>query len=112
MKNLSQLTITLGFSIACTLSLIAPGLAQYQSPENDNYQSNEKDSLSGDSTLGVNPLDLIHNSNLSTGRNAQEFSEESGAQIETSAEEFRRLQQERMLQQNNTTPESTPEVGQ
>ena len=109
MKNpLSQIALTLGLGVACTLSIITPSLAQYQQETNDaNFQSNEKDSLYGDSTLGVNPMDLIHNYNLSVGRNAEEFREESGTQIQNSAEEFRRMQQEQILQQYNTTPDAT-----
>ena len=112
-KLLSQLTITLGLGVACGFSLAAPGLAQYQQiPEDSNYQSNEQDSLYGNSTLGVNPMDLIHNYNLSVGRSAAEFSQESQMQIQDSAAEFKRLQQEQMLQQYNTTPQSVDNSGQ
>lgn len=109
MKNqLSQLTIALGLSIACTFSLIIPSLAQSQNSDDDVYQSNEKDTMSG-GIGGFDPIDLIHNANLSTGRNADEFSEESQTQIKDSAAEFRRIQQERM-QEQNTVPESTEET--
>ena len=107
MKNYSRLTITL-VGIACSLSLINPALAQYKDQEGGAYQSNEEDPMSG--TLGgIDPVDLIHNANLSTGRSAEEFNEDSQLQIQNSAEEFRRLQQERMLQQNSTT-ESTEDA--
>lgn len=112
MKNpLSQLTITLGLGIACTFSLITPSLAQSSSQQDNSYQSNEQDSLYGDSTLGIDPIQLMHNYNLGVGRSAEEFSEESSTQIQNSAEEFRRLQQERMLQQHNNTPEATEDTG-
>ena len=111
-KLLSQLTISLGLGVASILSLTNPSLAQYQQiPDDSNYQSNEQDSLYGNSTLGVNPMDLIHNYNLSVGRNAEEFNQESQVQIQDSAAEFKRLQREKMLQQYNTTPqqiENTP----
>ena len=104
---LSKASITLGLSIACTLSLITPTLAQ-DNDQNGNYQSNEKDSMSG--TLGgIDPIDLIHNANLSNGRSSEEFNKDSQTQIQNSAEEFRRLQQERM-QQDNSTPASTEDA--
>ena len=104
---LSRASIILGLSIACTLSLMSPTFAQYRDQEDGAYQSNEEDPMSG--TLGgIDPIDLIHNANLSTGRSAEEFNQDSQTQIENSAEEFRRLQQERM-QQDNSAPASTEE---
>ena len=106
---LSKSSIILGLSIACTFSLVTPSFAQYKDQEDGAYQSNEEDPMSG--TLGgIDPIDLIHNANLSTGRNAEEFNQDSQLQIENSAEEFRRLQQERMLQQNNSVPASTEDA--
>lgn len=106
MKNYSYLTIT-AIGIACTF-LVTPTLAQNRDAEGGAYQSNEENPMSG--TLGgIDPIDLIHNANLSTGRNAEEFNQDSRLQIQNSAEEFRRLQQERMLQQNSA-PESTEET--
>lgn len=107
MKNFrSQLTIT-AIGIACTF-LVTPALAQDRDGEDSGYQSNEENPMSG--TLGgIDPIDLIHNANLSTGRSAEEFNQDSQLQIQNSAEEFRRLQQERMLQQNSA-PESTEET--
>ena len=109
MKNyLSRLTITLGLGVACSFGLMMPVFAQ-SNDQNDNFQSNEKDPMSG--TLGgIDPIDIIHNANLSTGRSAEEFNQDSQLQIQNSAEEFRRLQQERMLQQNNSASESSAET--
>lgn len=105
---LSKSSIILGLGIACTFSLITPSLAQYKDQEDGAYQSNEEDPMSG--TLGgIDPIDLIHNANLSTGRNAEEFNQDTQLQIQNSAEEFRRLQQERM-QQDNSTPASTEDA--
>lgn len=108
-KQLSLLA-SVGLGLACTLTFANPVKAQTSDPNTINQQSNEKDGLYGDSTLGVNPMDLIHNLNLRVGRSAEEFREASGTQIQDSAAEFRRLQQERMLQQYNNTPEVTPEA--
>ncbi len=105
MKNqLSQITIcviTLGLGVTVALGVNSPARSQYVAP-NDNdqdYQSGEKDSLYGDGITGINPMDLIHRANLSGGLSSDEFSEQSQGQIQDSAVEFKRLQQERMLQQ-------------
>jgi predicted outer membrane lipoprotein len=104
------IALGLGFGLACTFGLITPELAQSQNTDDEDvYQDNEKDTMSG-SLGGINPIDLIHDANLSTGRNAEEFNTDSQIQIEDSAAEFRRLQQERMQQQYNTGPEPTEET--
>ncbi len=110
MSKQISLLASLGLGLACTLALASPITAQISDPNQINPQSNEKDGLFGDSTLGVNPLDLIHNLNLRVGQSAQEFNESSGTQIQDSAAEFRRLQQERILQQYNNTPETATET--
>ena len=110
MKVLSKIAVTLGLGLSCTLGLIVPSIAQTASSTNDSYQSNEQDAMYGNSTLGIDPIDLIHNYNLRVGRSAEEFNEESGTQIQNSAEEFRRLQQERMMEQYDTTPQTTEEI--
>ena len=106
-----RLTLSVSLGIVFSSSLIAPAMAQYRNQEDSGYQSNEENPMSG--TLGgIDPIDLIHNANLSNGRSAEEFDQDSQQQIQNSAEEFRRLQRERMLQQHNneskTLEETTP----
>ena len=100
MKNLlSQITISLGLGVAVALGVTSPARSQYVDPNDQGYQSGEKDALYGDGLTGINPLDLIHRANLSGGLSADEFSEQSQGQIEDSAAEYKRLQQEKILQQ-------------
>ncbi|MEO1004350.1 MAG: hypothetical protein AAFW67_00595 [Cyanobacteria bacterium J06638_38] len=84
------LTVTLGIGFSLS--------AQAQSGvDNEGYQSNEKNGLEG--TGGLNPLDLIHRSQQLGRRSASEFEEESRGQINNSAADFKRLQQQRLLEQ-------------
>ena len=103
-----KLITVLGLTIPLAFGTCSLASAQSSTFDGANDQSNEKDGLFGDSTLGINPLDLIHEYNLRNGRSSTEFSEESGTQIQDSAAEFRRLQQERILEQNKVNSE-TPE---
>ena len=105
-NSIVKLITVIGISIPITLCVGNVANAQSSTFDDANLQSNEKDSLTGDSTLGINPLDLIHQYNLRNGRSSAEFNEESGSQIQDSASEFRRLQQERILEQNKVNSES------
>ena len=81
------LTLGVGFSIS----------AKAQSGVDDQgYQSNEQNGLEGSG--GLNPLDLIHRSQQFGRRSASEFEEESSGQINNSAADFKRLQQQRLLE--------------
>jgi hypothetical protein len=112
MKNyFFQLTITLslGFTLALVSGFGQSSLAEYKTPENDGYQSNEQDSFYGSGGTGFNPLELIHRANLNNGRSLEEFNSDSQLHLENSASEFKRLQQERLLQQQQQSiPESNP----
>lgn len=100
MKNqLSQIAISLGLGITVALGVKSPARSQYVDPNDQGYQSGEKDALYGDGFTGINPLDLIHRANLSGGLSAEEFNEQSQGQIQNSAAEYKRIQQERILQQ-------------
>ena len=100
MKNqLSQIAVALSLGIAVALGVNFPARSQYVEPNDRGYQSGEKDSLYGDGITGINPLDLIHRANLGGGLSSEEFDEQSQGQIQDSASEYKRLQQERMLQQ-------------
>ena len=47
----------------------------------------------------MNPLDLMHRAQQLNGRSAAEFNQESQVQINNSANDFKRLQQQRILEQ-------------
>ncbi|MGK7876485.1 MAG: hypothetical protein AB4426_25280 [Xenococcaceae cyanobacterium] len=100
--------ITLSLSVGAALGIMSSfgqsTLAQSTNPqESDGYQSSEYDSLSGTSTFGnsFNPIDLIHRANLGPGRSAADFSSDLDRNINEAAAEFKRLQQERLLNQQS-----------
>ncbi|MBR8829434.1 MAG: hypothetical protein DSM107014_16315 [Gomphosphaeria aponina SAG 52.96 = DSM 107014] len=111
LANLKTLTLSLGTVLTILASLGQFTLAQSVNQQ-DNYQSNEVDSFSG-SSLGngsLNPLDLIHRANLSNGRSVDEFTQDSSANINDAATEFKRKQQEQLQnQQQQPASLSTPE---
>lgn len=99
MKNqLSQIAIALGLGLTVALGVTTSVGAQANDPD-EGFQSGDRDALYGDGITGVNPIDLIHKANLSGGLSAEEFREQSQGQIQDSAAEYRRLQQERILEQ-------------
>lgn len=106
-----RVSLSLGLGIVLTLiaGLNSSALAQ-TGTDDQGYQSNEKDSLFGDAPGGLNPLDLIHRSQQLGGRSAAEFEEESRGQINNSASDFKRLQQQRLLEQQQPETSGT-EVG-
>ncbi|AFZ35396.1 hypothetical protein Sta7437_1838 [Stanieria cyanosphaera PCC 7437] len=108
-NKLTQLTTILGLGISLTLvtAIAQSSLAQSNNPANEGYQSNEESPFLGSGNGGFNPLELIHRANLSNGRSLNEFNQDSENNIKNSASEFKRLQQERLLQQQQS--ESTPE---
>lgn len=95
----NQLLLSLGLGISLTLitGINFPTLAQ--SSENDGYQVNEKDTTYGDAPAGLNPMDLMHKAQQANRRSADEFSAESQGQLDSSASDFKRLQQQRILEQ-------------
>ena len=100
----STLALVLGFTTAAQAQ---PGV------DNQGYQSNEKDELYGDAPAGLNPLDLMHRAQQSNGRSAEEFNEESQLLIDNSVSDFKRLQQQRLLeqqQQNTTEVQAVPTI--
>ena len=97
-------SLSLGAMIS---AFVKPAIAQQTNPQDPSpYQENEYDSMGG-STFGnsFNPLDLIHRANLSTGRNTEEFSEESQQNLNNAADQFKRQQQERLNQQSSPANE-------
>ena len=106
LKNCScPLNLGLGLAVVLITGLNSPTFAQ-PTAGNEGYTSNEKDSLYGDAPAGLNPLDLMHRAQQLNGRSAAEFNQESGAQIDSSVSEFKRLQQQKILeqQQSQDTP--------
>ena len=100
----SRLSFVFGLGIALATVAGFNSLAVAQSSAGDlGYQSNEKDPTYGD----FNPLDLMHRAQQLNGRSAAEFYQESEVQINNSANDFKRLQQQRILEQQQQ-PTATP----
>ncbi|AFZ47562.1 hypothetical protein Cyast_1601 [Cyanobacterium stanieri PCC 7202] len=84
-------------------------LAQAQnintSPQDSMFQSNEQNSLFGDS---INPMQLIHNANMMNRMSGGTSAEDSSRNIRNAAQSFRERQLQRMRemeQQNNNSGE-------
>lgn len=98
-NRLNQIWAT-GIALVALAGLNSAALAQ--SSNNDGYQANEKDGIYGDAPAGLNPLDLMHRAQQANSRSADEFDQESQAQIDNSASDFKRLQQQRILEQQQS----------
>ena len=104
-KNRSS-RLSLVFGLGAALATVAGfnSLAVAQSSADDlGYQSNEKDPTYGDAPGGLNPMDLMHRAQQLGGRSAAEFYQESEVQLNDSANDFKRLQQQRILEQQQPT---------
>ena len=112
-KNRSSrlsLMFALGIALASVAGFNSVAVAQ-SSADDLGYQSNEKDPTYGDAPGGLNPMDLMHRAQQLNGRSAAEFYQESEVQINNSANDFKRLQQQRLEQQQPTaTPVESPEA--
>ena len=78
-------------------------------PERDN---SNREGVSGERRLGgsLNPFDLIHNSNLSRTRSLGEFAEDTEKNINSAAEEFKRLRLQQLQEQpGEFSPDAAPE---
>jgi hypothetical protein len=114
MKNrLNLLLAPLAFA-AIALVVTSPAHAQ-ATPEsasanpNSGFNSNER--TSGQSEVfqgGLNPLQLIHNANLRRSRDGSEFSDDTQTSLSRSAEEFKRLQRQKLEEQSHTQATPTP----
>jgi hypothetical protein len=113
-RNSLFLSLSLGIALTLAGGLNSSTLAQ-SGTDNQDYQSNEKDTTYGDAPAGLNPLELMHRAQQLNGRSAAEFDEESQAQINNSASDYKRLQQQRILEMQqqktgNTETEETTEA--
>ena len=77
-------------------------------PNNPSYQPNEYGSGSmGANGAGFDPFQLIHRANLSNSRNMEEFNQDSQTNIQNAAENFKRQQQEMLLNQQSESSTDT-----
>ncbi len=110
-QNKLSIGLCLGMTLALVAGLNSSATAQSQS-DNNGYQTNEKDATYGDAPGGLNPIDLMHRAQQLNGRSAAEFNAESQVQIENSVSNYKQLQQQRILeqQQSNATPREDTEA--
>ena len=99
--------VGIAFALMCGISNSAT--AQIGN-NNQGYQSNEKNEIYGDAPAGLNPLDLMHRAQQNTGRSAEEFNQESQNQLNNSASDFKLLQQQRILEQQQSQTTIDAEV--
>lgn len=105
--------ITLGFGVALTLPLIAPGICFAQTvnlQDQQGTQPNAIDESNGNvGGFNLNPTNLIHEFNLKRERSGSEFSIDTQDTLTESADDFRQQQQERFNNQQPTpTVNNTP----
>ena len=94
LKSIFALTTTLGLML---ISVPASYAQAVNLKEPDPFQSNEQNPLYGGG--GLDPMQLIHNSNLLNSRSASDFIEDSNESLTKAAQEFRERQLEMMEQQ-------------
>ncbi len=75
-----------------------PAQAQVTAPGETPYTANEVDPSKQGLGNGFDPMSLIHNANLSRSRNGSDFAEDTQRNINKAADQFKQLQQQRMLE--------------
>lgn len=114
----STLFASLGLGVVVSISAIIPESAIAQTTERVNpledldSRQNERDSLTGTpGNGGWNVFDFIHRSRL--GVDSEAFNSELDQKLDNATEEFRRLQRERLRNQQQVQPNnsSTPAGG-
>lgn len=111
-NELTKLIVSLGLGtfLSIAIGIDTAVTAQNQQSNNDGFQSNEKDATFGDAPAGLNPLDLIHRAQQTNSRNLEEFNADSRGQIDSSVSDYKRLQQQRILEQQQQQSEATQVV--
>ena len=114
MFNNSKLNkLSIGLSLGTVLTLVAgfnsSALAQSRYEQDNGYHSNEKSNIFGDTPSGLDPVDLMHRAQQLNGRSAAEFEADSQGQLDHSVSDFKRLQQQRILEsQQPQSPAANP----
>lgn len=110
-NKLNKLSISLGLGVILTMVTGLNSAAFAQSGnDNEGYQSNEKSTLFGGSSGDLNPFELMHSLQQKNRRSDAEFNEESQGQLDNSAADFKRLQQQRILEQRRNSAETSTDV--
>ena len=103
--------LNLSLSFGTVLLLIAgfnsAALAQSKYERDNGYHSNEKSGVFGDAPSGLDPVDLMHRAQQLNGRSQAEFEADSQGQLDNSVSDFKRLQQQRILEQQQQAGDSS-----
>jgi hypothetical protein len=103
--NIKQITIslTLGATLGILPTLFHPLMAQ-TAQDLGTFQRNERDPNSG--SLGdFNPMQLMHQLQLSNGRSMTDFMLDTNRNIDSAASDFREQQKQIILQQTSKNNE-------
>lgn len=109
-NRLNPICWSVGIALVAIAGLNSAALAQSSTGADDGYQPNEKNGIYGDAPAGLNPLDIMHRAQQANGRSADEFGQESQIQMDNSASDFKRLQQQRILEQQQSVPKQPVET--
>jgi hypothetical protein len=95
--SLAALFSSFGIFAAFPEATLAQSVPTPNAPDTPT-QSSE---VNSNNTLGntLNPMDLIHNANLSRSRNGGEFADDTQRQLKKAADEFKQMQLQRLQQQ-------------
>lgn len=86
MSRFPVIALTFSFSVALLGLLPTVSMAQNN---DEGFQSNENSSITGGGNGDFNPFDLIHNSRLNNGRNADQFNQDTAENIDDAAADYR-----------------------
>jgi hypothetical protein len=109
-NRLNPICWSVGIALVAIAGLNSAVLAQSSTGSDDGYQPNEKNGIYGDAPAGLNPLDIMHRAQQANGRSADEFGRESQVQMDNSASDFKRLQQQRILEQQQSVSNEKTET--
>jgi hypothetical protein len=100
--NIKKITIslTIGTTLGVLSSLFSPILAQ-TAQDLGNFPSNERDPNSSGLGGAINPMQLMHQLQMSNGRSMSDFVTDSNRNIDNASSDFKKQQQERILQQTS-----------
>ena len=112
--NRLSTSLSLGVILTLVAGFSSSTSAQSKYEKDNGYQSNEKSGVFGDTPSGLDPVELMHRAQQANGRSAAEFEADSQGQLDSSVSDFKRLQQQRILEQqqpavNTQEPEQNAE---
>ncbi len=104
--NIKQITIslTIGTTLGVLSALFSPILAQ-TSQDLGTFPTNERDPNSSSLGADFNPMDLMHKLQMNNGRDLSDFVNDSNRNIDDASDDFKKQQQQRILQQTSQNTE-------